>query len=105
MAFLGSLNGPRESDIFSELGYEYFGCTREQLENEIEHCRYAESREEVVAVHIDDEGTPYIIVTRPSGPTRLHLTGKWSLSGDVLTFTVEEKTCWEDTRFRKGSTP
>lgn len=61
MSFLGNLNGPKESEIIEKLGPDYFGITWEQLENEISHNRYAESRKEVVPVRIDDAGELYIL--------------------------------------------
>ncbi len=65
MSFLGNLNGPKESEIIEKLGPDFFGITWEQLENEISHNKYAESRNEVVPVRIDDTGEPYILFSSP----------------------------------------
>lgn len=56
MSNIGNRNGPRESEILNKLGPNYFGCSAEDLESDISHHQYAESRGEVVPVHIDEKG-------------------------------------------------
>ncbi len=65
MSYIGNRNGPRELEILNKLGPNYFGCSAEDLESDISHHQYAESRGEVVPVHIDEKGRPYIKFSSP----------------------------------------
>jgi len=65
MSFLGNLNGPKESEIIEKLGPNYFGISWEQLEAELSHNRFAENRNEIVPVNIDNTGEPYILLSSP----------------------------------------
>jgi hypothetical protein len=69
VAYLGNLNGPRESEIQDRLGASYFGCSPAALEEDIAHHVYAESRDEVVAVHVDHQGHAYVEFSSPTGGT------------------------------------
>lgn len=61
MAFLGNLHGPRKSEIVEKLGPEYFGIDWKRIENDIEWYKDSERRGEIVPVHVDKEGKPYIV--------------------------------------------
>ena len=97
MAYLGNINGPRESLILVKLGYHYFGITPEQLSSDIEWHEYAERRGEIQPVHVDEEGKPYIIFSRPNNQTsRYYLEeNSWVLEGDIKTIMPEELECWK----------
>lgn len=94
MAYLGNLKGPRESVILDELGPGYFRVSPAQLEEDINYHQFAESRSEVVPVHVDEIGRGYIKFSTPDGPIRFYLEGKYNLEGDIDTFTPEEKLRW-----------
>lgn len=98
MAYLGNKNGPRESDILNRLGPNYFGCSPAGLEEDISYHVYAESRGEVVPVHIDEEGRPYIEFSSSdkSKPQRFYLEENgYILRGDIKTFSEEENDRWK----------
>ena len=94
MAYLGNLKGPRESVILDELGPQYFGVSPAQLEEDIDYHHFAESRSEVVPIHVDENGRAYIKFSTPNGPIQFYLENKYSLEGDIETFTKEEKLRW-----------
>lgn len=97
MAFVGNINGPRESEIVEKLGPEYFGITWQKLENEIQWYKDTEQRKEVVPVHIDDEGEPCIIFSSPDKKgQRFYLKRVgYQLIGQIKTFTEEEQKRWK----------
>lgn len=86
MSFLGSLNGPRESEIVEKLGPDYFGITWEQLEVDISYHRDAERRNEVIPVRIDNSGEPYILFSSPDKKGQCFYLQKegYHLYGSVL---------------------
>lgn len=96
MAFLGNLQGPRESEIVEKLGLEYFGIDWERIENDIEW--YSERRGEVVPVHVDEEGKTYIIFSSPDKKgQRFYLKeAGYQLTGPIKTFTEDEQKRWKD---------
>ena len=65
MSYLGNLSGPKESEIFDRLGANYFGISPAELEDEISHQRFAESRKEIVPIRIDEDSEPYILLSSP----------------------------------------
>jgi hypothetical protein len=97
MAYLGNIDGPRESLIIEKLGYNYFGITPQQLESDIEWHKDSERRGEVQTVHVNEEGKPYIIFSRPNNQTsRYYLEDNdWVLVGDIVTKTDEELEFWK----------
>lgn len=50
---MGSVRGPRKSEIVKKLGAEYFGISREQLLVEIELYQADEFRRVVDPVYVD----------------------------------------------------
>jgi len=63
----------------------------------------AERREEVQPAHVDKDGRPYIVLSRPNGQTSdFHLDeSDCHFVGDVKTFTPEEPDYWQRTLVRK----
>jgi len=98
MAFLGNLNGPRESEIVDRLGHEYFGISPLELTLDVEHFEHAEGRNEVQPVHVDELGRPYIMFSRRGhGSERCCPEDHgYALPGEVLTYTREEALRWSD---------
>jgi hypothetical protein len=97
MAYLGNLNGPRESEIFNRLGHLYFGCSAAALETEISDSEFGEAHSVIVPVHVDHGGKPYIELSRPDRhvPERYYLDDAgYLLSGDIETYTKQEKEAW-----------
>jgi hypothetical protein len=104
MAFVGNKNGPRESRILEKLGANYFGCSTDALEEDISHHLRTEQRGEVVPVHVDDSGQPYINYNAPKRGEvqRFYLEEHGIfLHGDIETFDEREKHFWEQ-RKRKA---
>ena len=98
MSYLGNKNGPKESEILNKLGSDYFGCSGENLEVDISNHSYAESRDEVVPVHVDEKGRSYVIFssTRHNMPQRFILEAHgYILKGEIKTFTDEEAAHWK----------
>jgi hypothetical protein len=98
MAFVGNEAGPRQSEIIRKLGREYFGCSAEALAEDILDHASSEARGEVVPVHVDDSGQPYLFFWSPTPGVlqRFYLeAGGYALYGDVQTYSEEEKTFWE----------
>ncbi|MCX5886338.1 MAG: hypothetical protein NT096_10590 [Proteobacteria bacterium] len=80
------------------MGPKYFGISPAALEEEISHSEYSEQRGEVVPVHIDEHGRPYIEVSSSTkGKTqRLVLEEHdFILNGDISTFSIEEQKIWK----------
>lgn len=97
MSFLGNKNGPRESEILNKLGPDYFGCSAEALEEDISHHSLAESRGEVVPVHVDEKGRPYLkFSSHKLGETQNFILedNGYFLEGEIATFTDEEAEHW-----------
>jgi hypothetical protein len=97
MAFLAHRSGPRESELLDRLGHGLFGCAPAKLEEDISSHRYAESRGEVVPVHIDAEDKPYIEFSfrqPPSSRPFYLLDHGFALPLDIATFTEEESRRW-----------
>jgi hypothetical protein len=107
MAYLGNKDGPRESDILNHLGPGYFGCSPAQLEEDISYHLYAESRNEVVPVHIDEDGRPYIEFSSPD-PERINRyvleEHDYLLKGEIKTFSNDEQLRWQE-RFDADAAP
>lgn len=91
MAYIGNINGPRESQLFNRLGADFFGITQEALEREIGYQESAEARGEVVPVRIDKAtNKAYIILSSkdPKKPHHFYLEDNgYTLEGD---FSAEE---------------
>ncbi len=102
MAFLGNANGPRESKVVDELGHEYFGITPAALYSDVEDYAYGEARGHVVPVHVDHDGRPYVLFSRPSGPDRFYLVGQFKLAGTIATYSPEEQDRWNEAQRRGG---
>jgi hypothetical protein len=102
VAFLGNANGPRESEVVDELGHEYFGITPQALEDDISDYAHSERRGHVVPVHVDEEGRPFVLFTRPNGPNRFYLVGRFKLVGAIATRTPEEQRRWDEAQKRGG---
>lgn len=99
MAFVGNSKGPRESFIIDCMGPNYFGCSAAGLEEDIAFHVEAERRGEVVPVHIDDTGQPFIVFSSSDSksPQRYYLEEKgYYLEGEIITFTEEEQRAWRD---------
>jgi len=97
MAFVGNLKGPRESFIIDCLGPNYFGCSAAGLEEDIAFHVEAESRSEVVPVHVDEIGQPFIVFSSPDSkrPQRYYLEKEgYFLEGGIKTFTEVEQRKW-----------
>lgn len=96
MAYLGNLNGPRESQIVDLLGYDFFGITPSQLEYDIEMWEESERRNEIQPIHVDENGQPYILLSGPQKiPIRFFLEEHgYFLKGLIQTFTKEETESW-----------
>ena len=98
MAFIGNRTGPRESEIVDKLGCSYFGITPAQLEYDIELWQESERGRavEVRAVHVDENGQPYIYLTQANGVKgRFYLEEHgYYLRGSIKTFTEEEAEYW-----------
>jgi hypothetical protein len=87
VAYLGNLNGPKESEIVQKLGHEYFGITPAQLAADVELWEESERDLTVVPVYLDEPGRPYILFSRKNFHTEryyLHENG-WRLEGDIET--------------------
>lgn len=102
MAYLGNLRGPRESEIVEKLGHDYFGITPAQLAYDIEMWQESERRSEVQPVHVDENGQPYVVLSRPKGAAnRFYLEEHgYFLSGMITTATSKEEEYWRR-RFEK----
>ena len=97
MAFVGNLKGPRESFILDCLGPNYFGCSIAGLEEDIAFHVEAERRNEVVPVHVDETGQPFIVFSSSDSkkPQRFYLEEKgYFLKGVIKTFTDAEQQAW-----------
>lgn len=98
MAYLGNKTGPRESDILNRLGPGYFGCSPAELEEDISYHLYAESRNEIVAVHVDEVGRPYVEFSAPKA-SKIHRyileEHGHMLRGKIKTYTEEEQVKWQ----------
>ncbi len=108
MAYLGNKDGPRESEILDRLGPAYFGCSIEGLEEDINHHRYAESRGEVVPVHVDEAGRPYVEFSSPiPGRVQRFVLEEhgYHLRGKIETFSIEEKTIWAQRTGERTNSP
>lgn len=104
MAYLGNKNGPRESDIINRLGYSYFGCSPAELEEDISYHHYAESRDDVMPVHVDENGRPYIELSSPRvGKIHRYILEEhgYMISGEIKTFAEEEHVRWQRRRMTK----
>lgn len=98
MAYLGNINGPRESEILDKLGHSFFRCSPGELEEDISYHRFAESRSEIAPVHIDFNGSPYIefSIKELKAPSKFILEEHgYSLKGYIKTFTEEEFLRWQ----------
>ena len=97
MAYLGNKKGPKESRIIERLGRSFFGITPAQLASDIEMFEDSERRGEVQPVHVDENGRPYIVFSRPDNQTsRFYLEEhNWMLEGDILTHSKEEAELWK----------
>jgi len=99
MAFVGNLEGPRESDIIDRLGSGYFGCSAAGLADDVSSHVLAEIRNEVAPVHVDDRGQPFIEFSSPDPlrPQRYYLEENgFFLEGEIKTFTEIEQQAWID---------
>lgn len=97
MAYIGNKRGPRESDLLQLAGHQYFGCSPADLEDDISFAEFSEQRGEVLRVHVDERGKPYLVFSSPNPrqPQRLYLEEHGiELSGEVDTFTDDEKMRW-----------
>lgn len=106
MSYLGNKDGPLESDILNRLGNKFFGCTTEALEEDISHHHYAETRGEVVPVHIDEKGRAFVIFSSagPGKTQRFMLEDHgYILRGDIKTFNEEEAMRWKKRKLAEGS--
>jgi hypothetical protein len=104
MAFVGNLKGPRESFILDCLGPNYFGCSVSGLEEDIAFHVDAERRSEVVPVHVDETGKPFIVFSSSDSqkPQRYYLEENGSsLEGEIKTFTDIEQRAWLGCHIRK----
>jgi hypothetical protein len=61
MARFGNKDGPRESEVLDRLGPGYFGCSPAELEEDISWARFSEQRNEVLPVHLDFAGRPFVV--------------------------------------------
>jgi hypothetical protein len=98
MAYLGNENGPRESDILNRMGFSYFGCSPAELEEDISYHYYAESRNEIVPVHIDENGHPYVeFSSLQAGKIYRYILEEhgYKLRGEIKTLTEEEQVRWQ----------
>jgi hypothetical protein len=105
MAFVGNRTGPRQSQIIRRLGREYFGCSAEALEEDISDHIRSEDSGEVVPVHVDDSGQPYLVFLSPTPGVLQHFyleASGYQLFGDIQTYEEKEQGFWED-RVRKQS--
>lgn len=98
MAYLGNEKGPRESEILNRLSSDFFGITPAQLESDIEWNEDAERRGEVQPVHVDEDGRPFIVYSRPKGKdVRFYLEDHgFKLEGKIKTFSEDETNRWEN---------
>jgi hypothetical protein len=89
MAFLGSTNGPRESEIVQRLGHTYFGISPSELEDDISAYEDSERRNEVQPVFLDPLGLAYVKFAHAGlQPQRFYLSEHgYSLGPGVLTRT------------------
>src|SRR5512140_1077527 len=101
MAFLAHRFGPRESELLGRLGHVLFGCSPAELEEDISSHEYAEARGEVVPVHVDRAGRPYVEFSfrAPPSPRPFYLLDHGDdLPAHIVTFTKDESRCWRETR-------
>ncbi len=99
MSYLGNADGPRESEILEKLGPIYFGCSPADLESDISFHNFAESKGEIVPVHVDEKGRPYIIFSSPDpGTTQIFVLEKhgYKLEGEIKTFSENESSLWKN---------
>jgi hypothetical protein len=102
MAYLGNRNGPRESELFLKLGRQYLNTDAAGFEEDIKWYEDSERREEVVPVHVDEHGEPYIIVSALDENKKrvyLHALG-YQLIGTIKTYTADESNVWQETQGR-----
>lgn len=85
MAFIGNIDGPRESDILEKLGAGFFEISQEALYEDINSHNFAESRSEVTPVLIDENSEPFIKLSGPKiGVIKFYLRENgYDLSGEV----------------------
>ena len=60
MAFVGNLNGPRESEIVLRLGPDYFGIDRSALDRDVEDYEETERNKAVAPVRVAEDGRYYV---------------------------------------------
>lgn len=89
MAFLGSIDGPRESEIVQRLGHSYFGISPDELEDDIAMYEDSERRNEVQPVFLDPLGLAYIRLSGAGLQARRFYFSQhgYSLGPDILTRT------------------
>jgi len=92
MSFVGNREGPRKSEIVRKLGPDYFGISREELEDEIQLYRDDEFNDIVDPVCVDKEGRHFIKFDAPNGNIqRFYLEENgYRLKGDIDEIQVED---------------
>ncbi|UCD50512.1 MAG: hypothetical protein JSW27_23675 [Phycisphaerales bacterium] len=85
MSFVGSLDGPKKSELLAKHGPDCFGVSREELEAEIRSYRANEQQGIVDPVFADADGRRFVLFHAPGkGSQRFYLEENgYSLGGSV----------------------
>lgn len=85
MAYIGTKQGPRESEIVSRLGAAYFGISPAALERDIEDYQDSERRGEITPVRRDESGRYFIRFSAAGGGIQNFYLDEhgYALDGDV----------------------
>lgn len=97
MAHFGSKDGPRESDVLEKMGAQFFGCSALELEEDVSYAQLSEQRGEVLPVHVDAAGRPYVIFSSPvpAQPQTFYLEDHgFVLVGEIKKFNPDERVRW-----------
>lgn len=66
MSYIGNLNGPKKSDLFSVQPPSFFGITAAELAEAVDEHITDEAAGEVAPVHVDGQGRFYLNVNGPA---------------------------------------